>query len=75
MQTPRPIKFPHIKPFTTRYPAFTLDFYTDENFTDIWEKNASVKEFAVLLRNFSNEICRFDKKILVMKSVVLLRKF
>jgi len=32
---------------STRYPAFTLDFYTDENFTDIWEKNASVKEFAV----------------------------
>ena len=32
---------------STRYSAFTLDFYTDENFADIWEKNASVKEFAV----------------------------
>ena len=32
---------------STRYPAFTLDFYTDENFADEWDKNTSVKEFAV----------------------------
>ena len=32
---------------STRYPAFTLDFFTDENFTDEWDKNPSVKEFAV----------------------------
>ena len=32
---------------STRYPAFTLDFFTDENFTDEWDKNTSIKAFAV----------------------------
>ena len=32
---------------STRYSAFTLNFYTDENFTDEWNKNVTVKDFAV----------------------------
>jgi len=32
---------------STRYSAFTLNFYTDENFTDEWNKNVNVKDFAV----------------------------
>ena len=32
---------------STRYSAFSLDFFTDENFVDKWDKNVTVKEFSV----------------------------
>ena len=38
---------------STRYPAFALNLYTDENFVDEWDKNTTVKQFAV---NRSGEV-------------------
>ena len=38
---------------STRYPAFTLNLYTDENFVDQWDKNITVEQFAV---NRSGEV-------------------
>ena len=32
---------------STQYSAFKLNFYTDENFVDMWDKDSSVKEFSV----------------------------